>query len=275
MNQEIVEAPQGNNVPAIAGDVSLSGSVEAKDIQIPTLFLLQKTSPMIDEDPDLKPGMILDSVEKKEYGSVAQGFMFIPLSFKKDWVIMREGETQWEWHSFEDYNADTANLPWTWEEDGQNFRRDERISFFCLLPDQIDKELESDGDDFDPDDVVLPVRICFKRTSYKAGKSILTFFAKVEEARRRGKDVPYYHSVFNLKAKLDKNKAGQSYQVFEVAKVAKTPDNQKPVCANWTAQMEESHVVIDESLDMEARPAQDVEHVEPVENAASKVGQQF
>lgn len=277
MEAGLVEAPQGANLPAVESLESVRSSIEAKDVSISTLFLLQKTSPMIDEDPDLKPGMIIDTVSKKPVGHPTEGLMFIPLKHTKDWVIMKhDPETdQYKWHGFEDYTPDNANLPWNWEEGTEKFRRDERISFFCLLPDQLDggSALDDDGE-WNPESVVLPVRICFKRTSFAAGKVLLTWFARVEEGREKGYDVPYYHSVFNLKPRLEKNKANQSYQVFEVERVCKTPAEQKEACASWTKRMSEQQIEIDESVETEAT-GQPIQKAVPVNNAAEGVGDQF
>ena len=278
MEAGLVEAPQGANLPAVDAPLPTIGrGVESKNILISTLFLLQKTSPMIDEDPDLKPGMIIDTVSKKAVGHPTEGLMFIPLSYTTDWVIMKyDAETdQYKWHGFEEYTPDNANLPWNWEEGQDKFRRDERLSFFCLLPDQIENEIkDTEEDDWDPDSVVLPVRICFKRTSFAAGKVLLTWFAKIEEGRRRGHKVPYYHSIFNIKPKLEKNKANQSYQVFEVEKITKTPDAQKAVCESWTKQMAEREIKIDESIETEPT-GQPIQKAAPVNNAAEGVGDQF
>jgi hypothetical protein len=65
--------------------------MEAEDYAIPFIKIIQKASPIIDSNPDAKPGMFLNSVS----GEIYHSLILVPCGFKKEvvqWADRNTGE---------------------------------------------------------------------------------------------------------------------------------------------------------------------------------------
>lgn len=76
-------------------------NVESEDMAVPFLKIVQKSSPIIDTNPDARPGMILNSVSGEMYTNL----VLVPVGFKKEiiqWAPRDSGEgirATHDWHT--------------------------------------------------------------------------------------------------------------------------------------------------------------------------------
>ncbi len=233
--------------------------VEAKDILIPKLFVLNSNSAICVEDPDnYRAGDIIRSTDKKKLGNTKEGLDFVPVADTKVWKVSKKGDSRFEFVRFEAYNRNTADLPWSWEENGEEWRRDATVNMFCLLPADILKEqkaisdFEAGGDIPDPDDVMLPCCISFSRTSYSAAKILLTHKAKCKQM-----SLNMAVKTFTLGTKLE-SKNDNKYYVLTVEGKERTNPDFMEACGKWHNTLKASPVQVDEAAEEEATGSEKV-----------------
>ena len=221
--------------------------VDSGDILIPKLFVLNPMSVLCIENPeDFRSGDLVRSTDKKVLGNTKEGVAFIPIADTKVWKISKSTGSKFEFVRFEDYNRSNADLPWNWEEGGVQWRRDTTVNMFCLLPADILREqeaiadFEKTGDLPDPDDVMLPCCISFSRTSYAAGKVLLSHKAKCVSMRMN-----MAVKTFMLKSRMETNDDNK-YYVLDVSPLEKTNVEFMAACKKWYLTIKETNVQMDE-----------------------------
>lgn len=210
--------------------------VEARDILIPKIFVLNPMSRLCAEE-GLKAGSLVRSTDGKVIGDCELGVEFVPISYTKMWKIEIRKGGRYEHLRWEPVTPDNADLPWEWSEGLNEYRRNNSLLFYVMLTSDIAREQKAmealaKGDIPDVDDIVLPTCITFSRSGYKAGKVLLTHFAKTEEVRARGFDIPYSTKTFTLFGKKEK-KDDSTYFTLEVENGVKASKEAMDVCARW------------------------------------------
>lgn len=167
------------------------------DLIIPRAKLIQKMSPEIDDGLDVKPGEIINSLTKEKLPDV-----FIPIFAFKNFIRFNpRSETDPGYDpSFEPgaiiWKTNDPNDPRVLEETkfGPNGEKPIALSFinfFSYFP-----------------GVPMPVVVSFSKTSYKAGKQLLSL------ARFSGGDM--FSRKYKIGSKMEE-KDGAKYAVFTVA----------------------------------------------------------
>lgn len=211
--------------------------VEAKDILIPKIFVLNPMSKLCAEE-GLKPGSLVRSTDGKVIGDCELGVEFVPISYTKMWKVEIKKGGRYEHLRWEPVTPDNADLPWEWKEGLNEYRRNNSLMFYVMLTADIAREQKAmealnKGEIPDVDDIVLPTCITFSRSGYKAGKVLLTHFAKTEEVRARGFDIPYSTKTFTLFGKKEK-KDDATYYTLDVEGGAKASKEAMDVCSRWS-----------------------------------------
>lgn len=257
-----------NNAVAAYGQPSVAigaGAVEAKDILIPKILLMQPISELVTEGTAAS-GSFVRSTDGSVVCSKDKTLEFIPIQYFKMWVVMKRAPNanKFEFETIEPYTAQNSDAPREWQEGEYTYQRNENLCFYGLLPTDIEKEQKAfdkaakSGDLPDSDDCLLPCLVSFQRTSRKAGQVIASHFSKLEDfAARLGKPIPRYTSVFNLSSELTKGDKG-TYYVFKVEKGRKTNEAEAQVCERWTKILGQARVQADHS-DLETREARTVD----------------
>lgn len=252
---EIALKKQGAEVATLNEDTMSWGDdeVEAKDIMIPKLFVLNPMSALCVEQPDeFRAGDIVRSTDKKVLGNTKEGVNFIPIADTKVWKISKSDGDKFKFVRFEPYTRANADLDWHWEEDGVSWRRDATLNMFCLLPEDIEKEraamkaFEEGGELPDPDDVVLPSCISFSRTSYASAKILRTHKAKCAQMKMN-----MAVKVFTLKSRME-TKDDNKYFVLDVTAHGKTDREHLKDCKKWFTTIRETAVKVDEEAEESA-----------------------
>lgn len=199
----------------------------AQDILVPKLLICQPTSDLGEDTPQ---GAFVRSTDQVCLGKEIE---IIPLNSFRTWVIFELTGSRPKFKRVEPCTFENEDLPWEFEEDGIPMRRDKVLNFYCLIPQDIDREVAAmASDDPDPDDALLPIVVSFSRTSYKVGKELTTHFAKIEKFRARNPGVSLYPSAFKLTTELQTNDQGKWY-TFKIEGKDKSKQDHRETCAEW------------------------------------------
>jgi hypothetical protein len=242
-----------------------SDGIDKSDILIPKLLIMQGLSQFV-SDQKASIGDIVRSTtgeilaDGKKKGSVE----FIPLTSFKTWIKEEKVGNKFEYRGQEPMTASNSTEPTEWTENGTEWRRNRCLNFYVLLPGDIArdraarKKLADTGDFPDTDDVLLPCVLSFRRTSYSAGKTLITHFAKAEHM-----GVPPAVSIFKLFSKIEKNDQG-TFQVAVVEKSGKTTSEDIVICRSWYDTLKKSTVKVDDSDLAKGSDAHESMDAEPV-----------
>jgi hypothetical protein len=202
----------------------------SSDIKIPRALLMQKMSEFVDKEK-AKPGQIVGSLECNVLGGVDKEFLFVPLYIFNTWV---ESEND-KYKATLPRTRSNENLPFEeMSAGGVKITRTKSINVFCMAL----TELES-GE-------ALPYQISFRRTSFDAGRTLITLITKLLMFKK-----PIYNYVFSISANRQENDKGVFY-TFDVSRAKKEGVDMKldpkyfDTCNFWTEQVQTNKVVVDE-----------------------------
>ena len=234
-------------------------NVDLSDILIPRVMMAQGMSKAVAAEK-CQTGDLLRSTDDKVLAAKGQAVEFIPLSTFKTWVISEQKGQKFEYRREEPYTPANQDAPLEWQEDGKTFRRDRQLSFYILLTDDVKREkaalAKAAGGEFpDPDDALLPLVLSFKRTSYTAGKELVTHFSKAAYF-----NVPPASGMFNLSCEKVSNDKGTFY-TFAVARSGKTDPVDLAIARRWFDYINGNKVKVDEEGELE----EVAQHAAPVE----------
>lgn len=212
---------------------TLSNSVEASDIEIPKILLMQGLSDMV-ADQRASMGDFVDSLTAEKLGSSKQPMQIIPICMWKDFLITEKVGQKFEFKEVKPYNAETQH--WRefenrdYVENGVEHQRNLRMNFAVMLASSA-SELGA-----------FPYVISFQRTGIKCGKGFANFFLKAQIKGQK----PWFFTL-GLGAKLEKNDLG-SYYVPTVTSAKETADLETVagVCAEWESIFMKGNAKIDE-----------------------------
>jgi hypothetical protein len=252
------------NVPAAASPAQ-GGQVLKSDVVIPKLLLMQGLSEFVN-DRKAQQGDMVRSTSAEKLGDPETPVRVIPLTIQNLWMVQEEIKGKYEFRGYEPRTPENENAEWEFMHNGARHKRTKVLNLFALLPKDLDayakemKKFKETGELPDLDKVVLPVVIPFRNTSFKAGKEVVTLFAKAESvARQLGVAVPAYGSMIELGCHQEKNDKG-AFFVFDTTPAGKTPAEYKEAAASWYATLTSgASVKVDDSDERETGDAGDVQ----------------
>lgn len=232
--------------PALEGGSWGSEGVDASDILIPKLLLMQPLSRFVG-DERAQAGDIVKSTTGKK----VENCRMIPLSTFKTWVEEEQIGSKFEYRQTVPMTAANADAPLEWEDavTKTKWQRSRVLNFFVLLSDDIVREAAArkafadDGEIPDTDDVLIPHLVCFRRTSYRAGRELVTHFTKAAQM-----NLPPASKQFDLKVKKEKGDKG-TYYVFDLVPAEKTPREYLPIARHWYELVKTNKVKVHDDLD--------------------------
>lgn len=228
----------------LAGDWGFQG--DPSDILIPRILIGQSTSKAV-QDEKLAFGQLFRSTTNEILGGKGKPFSFIPLYMTKTWVISEKKGGRFEFRSIEPFTADNKDLPWTWIDRNIEWKREQSLNFFVLLPSDVGRDLSArralieKGEIPDLDASLLPCVLSFKSSSFKAGKILVTHFAKASDF-----NIPPYVNVFKLDSEVKQNDTGAKFYVMTIEKEGKTDPAMLPVCKKWRETVSQQAIKVDE-----------------------------
>lgn len=191
---------------------SLQQGYDPKDIIWPRAMLLQYTPPKSVDIPDdvFKPGKLVNSLTLEELPK-----KFVPIAVRTKWIrfnaqesskpgydpAFEPGAKMWE---SEDPTDQRVVAEGAWGEDGSAPLATKFLEFFCLF----------EGEE-------LPVLLSFAKTSFDAGRRLLTL-------TQMGKEM--YSFQYELTSKAETNKQQQKYYVLNVRPAGKNSEERFAQC---------------------------------------------
>ena len=219
---------------------------DSSDLLIPKLFTLNPLSKLVQEQPKKFPaGCIIKSTTQKVVADQEKGVEFIPFYYEKRWKVERKGATKFEFARYEPFTPENATLPWEFQEDGVEHRRNTTLDFFVLLVPEIKEGLKAEetlrkGGFVDPDEMLFPVCISFNRTSYNAGKLLATHFIKAGQF-----GLPPAAATFSLKSQLQQKDDNRWFSL-DVTKAGKTSEDDVKRAFKWYKEFKTREIAVDE-----------------------------
>jgi len=198
--------------------------VDSSDIIIPKLLLMHGQS-MLVQDGEASIGDLVKSTSKKIVATrkAGKGVKVIPFMLYKTWVNEAKVEGKWKWKGEEPLTLSNADLPWNGYQDdeGNEARRSSALNFYAMLADDIGEE------------IALPVRLQFKRTSKKAGAAIAHFFGECRMQKKPG-----CMKVWTIGS--DVVKADETYQIFTSSMGEDSSVEQIAACKQWYLEIQKN-----------------------------------
>ena len=171
------ESKKNKNTPVTVGttkDLALTDDLQgswgaeeatAEDIIIPKLLLMHGQSELVLQG-EKNVGELIRSTDKAVMAKRGEKINIIAFKMFKAWRICEIVGGQAEWRREEVWNAANTDLPWDFQEEGKQMRRDQAYNFYALTT----KDIGSDKS--------FPIRLQFVRTSKKAGRVLADHFAQ-------------------------------------------------------------------------------------------------
>lgn len=233
-------AMSDNEIEAYAAPKVHGQVIEAKDIDIPNIYVVQSNSTAALER-DIQPGSLAGAGGATVFAKAKESFEFVPLAFRRVWDIYRlEGEKK-VWVEQQAYTPDNSNAPWEWDDEGIPYMRQQKVHIICMEKSAITKEagfMEAikKGEVPEMDDFGFPVCLSIKGASMKtAAKVIFTHFAQVDNFNGIAPPhmaKPYHCRSFKTHTTLEK-KNDNKFFVVHIEKDEMLSPSELSVLSRW------------------------------------------
>lgn len=229
MTNEIVikETTQVATTNSVLDDMGISMS----DVVLPRLMLMQNTSEAVGADK-AKLGDIVSSLTEEVLGGVNAPISFIPLNTYKTWMVYEMSGATPRFVRTEACTKENEARPWDAMENGKPHRYNQVINCLALLR----KDCSSEE--------AFPVVISFKRTSYMAGKILLTQILKQKILRRA-----VWSKAYLLTATKTKNDTNY-YAILGVTPDSATTLAEQELAAMWSGVLAQSAYKVDDDKEL-------------------------
>lgn len=207
--------------------------IEASDLVIPRLMLMQNTSEFVG-DGLAKLGDIINSQTSEVLGGLDSPVEIIPLRLSKTLRVYDQTQNPPKFIRSETLTAENAKRPYEEDENGVRVRNYQTFNFFALLKKEIDA-----GEAF-------PVVVSFKSTSLTAGRQIATHIFKMAALGK----LPYSQSILLTVSK--EKKGTNTWATFGTAKGNLMGDVEKAESEKWLSILASvTHRVDDQESEIE------------------------
>lgn len=194
MANELVTKEAAVPTTIMAADMAWGADeVEATDIRIPRILLMQSQSEMVAERK-AQAGDIIESTFGNKLGDDKNPIKLVPIYIFKDWKIEKMINGKYEYFGREDFTVSNSNKPREEVINGEQFRNVLGINVLGMLAHEME------------DPSALPVMVTFRMTSMNAGKDISTLAVR---AKGVGKPAAYY--TITLGCDFTKNDKGNFF----------------------------------------------------------------
>ncbi len=174
-------------------------------------------------------GEMRGSVDGNLLGGKDKPLEILPFYITKSWILFAEVNGKLEYTGQVPFGPDNAAWEWDAVIDGQRVRRDQSINVYCCLPSEI-----ASG-------IFMPYLVTFRRTSYTAGKKVVTMKEKLRMFKR-----PVASTTLVLSCKADKNDKGTFY-VWDVAQGRNSTNEEMASVTPWFNMVRQNGVKVDDS----------------------------
>jgi hypothetical protein len=211
-----------------AGLMSVDDQTDVKDIILPKILVMQGLSDLV-ADGKAMMGELRESLDGRLLAAKEGKLEVIPFHSTKTWAIFEESKGKLEYKETVPWGPENCNWEWTANVNGVNVRRDQCLNFYVLVASEI-----KEGS-------FMPYMLSFRRTSYKAGKKLVTAKEKLKMFKR-----PLASKCFELSAMKTENDLGTFY-VFDVVQGRDTTPEELEAVKGWFDMIQTASVKVDDS----------------------------
>ena len=216
---------------AVSTDVqplgSFSAGVDASDIIIPKVLLMQSISQLVDQEK-AKAGDFVHSLDENIIGAKEdKPVEFITLDMYKTLQTYEDDK----YVKTESLTPENSALPYEEVVNGVKVNRTKTMNYYVIRPEDVENMS------------VFPMVITFKRTSLKGGKKLATKLMMLEEF---GAEV--YAKTFKLVARQEEGDKGK-YYVMDIVDGRKSSDIEVKHATKWYNRLKTTEVKVHETED--------------------------
>lgn len=209
---------------------TFSESVDASDIIIPKVLLMQAISQLVEQDK-AKQGDFVHSLDEVVVGAKEdKPVEFIVLGMFKTLQTYEDNK----YVKTESLTPENAGLPYEEVVNGVTVNRTKTMNYYVIRPADVENMS------------VFPMVITFKRTSLKGGKKLATKLMMLEEF---GAEI--YMKTFKLVAKQEEGDKGK-YYVMDIMDGRKSNDVEVKQAIKWSERLKTTAVQVHEAENEQA-----------------------
>lgn len=214
--------------------------VEAKDLKIPKLLLMQAMSKLVAAG-EAKAGDLVNSVTGAVYGNVrekgAVPVKVVPIHMFKVWSIAEYNGKKFEYSHTEPVTPANTDAPWEYEQDGKKMKRTKAVNFYVLLEKDFGNKL------------ALPHVLTFRSTSMRESGLLTDHFAQCAMAQKAGELRFPMDRIFEVSGKVSTNEEDQSWYVPQVKELGKTTPEVQMQAFEWYKTIKQQKAKYDAAID--------------------------
>jgi hypothetical protein len=208
------------------GMIEHEAPIDAKDYLIPSLLLMQSTSELVKQEL-ARTGEVRDSVSHNKIMEKGKKLEFIPFSVHKTWISLTAKGNKF----LRQVPYTVENCGWPREQiiDGVEVVNYETLNYYVLLPEEVKTGM------------FVPYILSFRSTNYRAGKTLETARAKLQEFKK-----PLAYKTFELSAVPQENDKG-SWFAYRVAEARNSTAEELMAVKKWYDIVKSGRTKVDES----------------------------
>ena len=213
---------------------SFSADVDASDIIIPKVLLMQAISQLVEAEK-AKQGDFVHSLDENIIGAKEdKPVEFITLGMYKTLQTYENNK----YVKTESLTPENAALPYEEIKGGVTINRSKTMNYYVIRPEDVENM------------AVFPMVITFKRTSLKGGKKLATKLMMLEEF---GAEI--YAKTFKLIARQEEGEKGK-YYVMDIVDGRKSNDVELKQALKWTTRLKTDDAKVHEADEEAANTTQ-------------------
>ena len=223
--EKAVVETKGTEVSTSVSSGSFSAGIDASDIIIPKVLLMQSISQLV-ESEKAKSGDFVHSLDEVVVGKKeSEPVEFIVLGMYK--TLQTYEDTKYI--KTEPLTPENAGLPFREVVNGVEVNRNKTMNYYVIRPSDVENMS------------VFPMVITFKRTSLKGGKKLATKLMMLEEF-----GAETYMKTFKLVAKQEEGDKGR-YYVMDILDGRKSTDVEMKHATKWVDRLKTTDVKVHEA----------------------------
>lgn len=212
-------------------------TVDTKDILIPKILLMHGSSDLVKKGVR-NVGEIIKSTSEEVVAKRNETLDVLVFEKWKEWRIMKKpaGKERYEYVRTEAWAPENDELPWEYQENGEDYRRDKTMNFYGLIA----KEAEA-GTGF-------PVKLSFVRTSFRSGLKIADAYSRALMNKQ-----PPTSQIFKIGSEVREG-VDDSYLAFTAVVGEKSSEAMQKAALGWrkiVQQAKKTNAVVDHEVDDE------------------------
>lgn len=227
-----------------------SENMDVKDMIVPKILLMQPMSKQVTAG-NATFGSFIDSLDvKKVIGNFDKPFEMVPFGSFKTWVELHDNE----FDSVFPYTPENQDLKLEEVVGETVITRNIVLNFYVLLISDLAKQ---EG---------FPYVLSLQRTSYKAGKKLVSFAQKLKAFQK-----PIAAKVFTISASKQTNEKNQTWGVVDVSMGRDTTKEEITEAKRWYDVLAKVQVKVDHSDIQEEHSTMDAEpEIKPANQRQAK-----